>query len=95
MPYGLPSQRLSYVPRPVLDVLTAQFGHFSLMIFFMSVACFMDRLHHWSNTEADVARVCLVNRLVSLTSCGLWVVQTMQRERGAVHFVVSLKIVAN
>lgn len=61
------------------------------MIFFMSVVCFMDRLHHWSNTDADVARVCLVNRLVSLTSCGLWDVQTMQRERGAVHFVVSLK----
>lgn len=63
--------------------------------FIMSVVCFMDRLHHWSNTEADVARVCLVNRLVSLTSCGLWVVQTMQRESCAVHFLVSFKTVAN
>lgn len=33
LPYGLCSQRLSYVPRPVLEVLTAQFGHVSLMIF--------------------------------------------------------------
>lgn len=72
----------------MLEILTAQFVHVSVVTFFMFAVCFMDRLHHCSNTDADVGRVSLVNRLVSLTSCGLWVVQTMERESGAAHFVV-------
>lgn len=64
------------LPNPLCSQLFLSFGCVSCEV--CTCSCLMFVLHCLTSvTDGDVCPVCRVNSLVSLTSCGMWVVQTM------------------
>lgn len=77
----------------MLEVVRGQFVHVSVTTFYVFGLFSGQAAPLYGicrNIDGDVGLVCLVNRLVSLTSCGMWVVQMMQRECGAVHLFLKI-----